>query len=167
MPETSEILLKNLSFNRVKLSWEDVFNFNLLETGAPINKGKPLYPRIEEIPKEEKEMPMEKENVLSIEEFKKWDLRIGKVVSAEKVAGADRLLKLEVLCPEKRQIVAGIAEYYKPEELIGKEVVLVANLKPAKIRGILSEGMILAAKDKNGLCLIVPEKEVEPGAKIS
>ena len=108
----------------------------------------------------------EKEITLSIEEFQKWDLRIAKIVSAERVPGTDRLLKLEVLCPEKRQVVSGIAEYYKPEELIGKEVVLVANLKPAKIRGVLSQGMILAAKDKDGLSLIIPEKEKEPGAKV-
>ena len=95
------------------------------------------------------------------------DLRISKIISAEKIAWADKLLKLEVLCPEKRQVVAGIAEYYNPEVLIGKEVIMVANLKPAKIKGVLSEGMILAAKDKNGLCLIVPEKEIEPGAKVS
>ena len=170
MPKTSETLLKNLSYDKKKMVWEDVFIFSLLETGAPINKGKPLYPRVEEKfeEKDEKEKKMKKdEGLISIEEFKKLDLRIGKVISAEKIAGADKLLKLEVLCPEKRQVVAGIAEYYKPEVLIGKEVIVVTNLKPAKIRGILSEGMILAAKDKNGLCLIVPEKEIEPGEKVS
>lgn len=169
MPETSETLLKNLSLSRENLIWENVLNFKLLETGAPVNKGKPLYPRIEEKFEEEKtkeEIKVEKE-MFSIEEFRKWDLRIGKIISAEKIAGADRLLKLEVLCPEKRQIVSGIAEYYRPEDLIGKEVILVVNLKPAKIKGVLSEGMILTAKDKNGLCLIVPEKGVEPGAKVS
>jgi len=171
MPETSETLLKNLSYDRKKMAWENVFNFNLLETGAPINKGKPLYPRVEEKFEEKKEEKKKKdekkEGLISIEEFRKLDLRIGKIISAEKIAGADKLLKLEVLCPEKRQVVAGIAEYYNPEVLIGKEVIMVANLKPAKIKGILSEGMILAAKDKNGLCLIVPEKEIEPGAKVS
>ena len=171
MPETSEILLQNISFNKKELLWKNVFDFNLLETGALVNKGKPLYPRIEEKIIEEKTKEKIKEvkkvELLSIDEFKKLDLRIGKIISAEKISGADKLLKLEVLCPEKRQIVAGIAEYYKPEEIIGKEILLIVNLKPAKIRGVLSEGMLLAAKDKNGLCLIVPEKETEPGAKVS
>jgi len=171
MPETSKILLKNISFNKKELLWKNVFDFNLLETEALVNKGKPLYPRIEEKIIEEKTKEKIKEvkkvKLLSIDEFKKLDLRIGKIISAEKVSGTDKLLKLEVLCPEKRQIVAGIAEYYKPEEIIGKEVLLIVNLEPAKIRGVLSEGMLLAAKDKNGLCLIVPEKETEPGAKVS
>ena len=171
MPETSKILLQNISFNKKELLWKNVFDFNLLETGALVNKGKPLYPRIEEKIIEEKTKEKIKEvkkvKLLSIDEFKKLDLRIGKIISAEKVSGADKLLKLEVLCPEKRQIVAGIAEYYKPEEIIGKEVLLIVNLEPAKIRGVLSEGMLLAAKDKNGLCLIVPERETEPGAKVS
>ena len=171
MPETSKILLQNISFNKKELLWKNVFDFNLLETEALVNKGKPLYPRIEEKIIEEKTKEKIKEvkkvKLLSIDEFKKLDLRIGKIISAEKVSGADKLLKLEVLCPEKRQIVAGIAEYYKPEEIIGKEVLLIVNLEPAEIRGVLSEGMLLAAKDKNGLCLIVPEKETEPGAKVS
>ncbi|MCU4138411.1 MAG: Methionyl-tRNA synthetase [Thermodesulfobacteria bacterium] len=171
MPETSKILLKNISFNKKELLWKNVFDFNLLETGALVNKGKPLYPRIEEKIIEEKTKEKIKEvkkvKLLSIDEFKKLDLRIGKIISAEKVSGTDKLLKLEVLCPEKRQIVAGIAEYYKPEEIIGKEILLIVNLEPAKIRGVLSEGMLLAAKDKNGLCLIVPERETEPGAKVS
>ena len=171
MPETSKILLQNISFNKKELLWKNVFDFNLLETEALVNKGKPLYPRIEEKIIEEKTKEKIKEvkkvKLLSIDEFKKLDLRIGKIISAEKVSGTDKLLKLEVLCPEKRQIVAGIAEYYKPEEIIGKEVLLIVNLEPAKIRGVLSEGMLLAAKDKNGLCLIVPEKETEPGAKVS
>ncbi len=172
MPESSQILLNNLGYDK-NLIWEDVLNFKGLKENVLITKGKPLFPRIDEkiLEKAEKgeksmEEKKEKPELLSIEEFQKLDLRIGKIISAEKVKGTDRLLKLEILCPEKRQIVSGIAEYYKPEDLIGKEVVLVANLKPAKIRGVLSEGMILAAKDKNGLCLIIPEKEVEPGAKV-
>ena len=167
MPETSKILLNNLSLNEDKLTWENVFKFNLLETGAQINKGEPLYPRIEKISEEKKIEKEEKKEPISIEDFKKLDLRVGKIVSAEKIAGADKLLKLEVLCPEKRQIVAGIAEYYTPEELIEKKVIVLVNLKPAKIKNVLSEGMILAVKDKNRLSLIVPEKEVTPGAKIS
>ncbi len=174
LPDSSNVLLNNLSLNLKELSFEEAKNWNLPKEGSQIIKGKPLFPRIdkEEIsemlekegPKEEKK---EEKEFFSIEEFRKWDFRIGKIVSAEKVQGADKLLRLEVLCPERRQIVSGIAQYYKPEDLLGKEVVVVVNLKPAKIRGVLSEGMLLAAHDEKGLTLIVPEKEVTPGAKVS
>jgi len=168
LPESSEILLKNLSLDLSELSWEEVFKFPSLNERGKIKKGKPLFPRIEKVEelisqREEKE---EKVTYYSIEEFKKWDFRVGKIIYAEKIKGTDKLLRLEVVCPEKKQIVAGIAKYYKPEELIGKEVILVVNLKPAKIKGVLSEGMLLAAKDKDNLTLIIPEKEVHPGAKV-
>lgn len=169
MPETSQILLENMSYER-PLSWEEVFNFKGLKEGAAAKKGKPLFPRIEDKPKEEEKVVEEKKEetgFISIDEFRKIDLRVGKIVAAEKVPNADKLLRLEVLCPEKRQIVSGIAQYYQPEELIGKEVIIVANLKPSKIRGVLSEGMLLAAKDEKGLCLVTPEKEMAPGAKVS
>ena len=174
LPESSNILLNNFSLDLKGLSLEDAINWDLPEEGVKITKGSPLFPRIN---KEEVSDMMEKEvsteekkeekEFFSIEEFRKWDFRVGKIIFAEKVQGADKLLRLEVLCPEKRQIVSGIAQYYQPEELIGKEVLLVVNLKPAKIRGILSEGMLLAAHDEKGLTLIVPEREVSPGAKVS
>jgi len=168
MPETSSVLLQNLSY-KGPLTWEEVFNFKGLKEGTEAKKGSPLFPRIEEKPKEEtvSEQKTEEKSFISIEEFKKLDLRVGKIVAAEKIPNTDKLLKLEVLCPEKRQIVSGIAQYYKPEELIGKEVVIIANLKPSKIKGVLSEGMLLAAKDDKGLCLVAPEKEIAPGAKVS
>ncbi|NPA39707.1 MAG: methionine--tRNA ligase [Thermodesulfobacteria bacterium] len=167
MPETSEELLKRLGYQG-EVSFSKAFDFEGLTTGSKVEKGSPLFPRID-VKKLEEKKKAEKdiqENLITIEEFGKVELRIGKVVFAEKVKGADRLLRLEVECPEKRQIVSGIAEFYSPEELIGKEVVVVTNLKPAKIRGVKSEGMLLAAKDKNGLTLIIPEKEVTPGAKV-
>ncbi|MGC8966163.1 MAG: methionine--tRNA ligase [Caldimicrobium sp.] len=174
LPDSSETLLRNLGLNLKDLSFEDTTNWELPKEGSIVYKGSPLFPRIEKeeisemkIQEPIKEESKEEKEVYPIEEFRKWDLRIGKVVFAEKVQGADKLLRLEVLCPEKRQIVSGIAQYYKPEELLGKEVVIVVNLKPAKIRGILSEGMLLAAHDDKGLTLIVPEKEVTAGAKVS
>ncbi len=165
MPETSLILLQNLNYQE-KIVFENAFNFKGLKEGSPVKKGKPLFPRIEEKVYKSDEIKEKEENFITIKEFEKVDLRIAKIVSAEKVKGADRLLKLEVLCPERKQIVSGIAEFYKPEDLIGKEVVIVANLKPAKIRGIKSEGMILAVKDEEGLCLIAPDREVIPGARV-
>ncbi len=106
--------------------------------------------------------------MVTFEEFKKLDIRIGKIVSAEKVPDADKLLKLIVdLGGEKRQIIAGIAEFYpEPEELVGKEVPIVVNLEPKTFRGLESQGMILAA-DVEGRCVLLhPEKEVPPGSTI-
>jgi methionyl-tRNA synthetase len=105
---------------------------------------------------------------MNIEEFKKIDLRIGKIIEAEKVENSENLLRLEVdLGEEWRQIVSGIASYYKPEELIGKEVIVVYNLESKIIKGIESQGMILAAEDKNqNIVLISPEKYIDPGSKV-
>ncbi len=106
--------------------------------------------------------------LISIDEFSRVDLRIGRVIAAGKVEGADRLLRLEVdLGDEKRQIIAGIAEFYRPEEMEGKRVVIVANLKPAKIRGLESQGMLLAAVQEDGnLCLVTPDRDIKLGAKV-
>jgi methionyl-tRNA synthetase len=105
---------------------------------------------------------------MNIEEFQKIDLRIGKIIVAEKIKNSDKLLRLEVdFGDEWRQIVSGIAEYYTPEELIGKKAVFVLNLDSKIIKGIESQGMILAGEDENGnLALLVPDKEIKEGAKI-
>lgn len=106
-------------------------------------------------------------NMITIEEFKKMDIRVGTVVKAERIEGSNKLLKLMVDIGEERprQIVAGIAKTHKPEELVGKQVVVLANLKPAKLMGVTSEGMILAAGEVP--VLLTVEKEVENGAKVS
>ena len=105
---------------------------------------------------------------ITIEDFSKIDLSVGKVVEAEHIPGT-RLLRLIVdLGGEKRQIISGIAEYYKPADLIGRKVVVVANLKPKKIRGYLSEGMILAAGCEKGQrpVLVTVGDEAEPGWRV-
>src|SRR5205814_3522729 len=106
---------------------------------------------------------------IQYDDFGKLDLRVGTILSAEKVAKADKLLKLEIdLGFEKRTIVSGIALHFKPEELTGKQVVIVANLAPRKLKGIESNGMILSAEDENGkLHLINPEEIINPGAGVS
>ncbi len=105
--------------------------------------------------------------MISFEDFKKLEIRIGKIVSAQKVEETDKLLKLEVdLGEEKRQVVAGIAECYEADELVGKEVPVLVNLEPRKIRGVESNGMILVANDNGKLVLLHPEKEVAPGANV-
>lgn len=124
--------------------------------------------------------------MISYEDFQKLEIRIGKVVSCEKVENADKLLKLEVdfgsaeqnseLKENKessngtdrtiRQVVSGIAEYYKPEDLIGKEFPFLFNLEPRTIRGLESQGMILAVDNGSQIALLSPDKEVEPGSKV-
>lgn len=110
--------------------------------------------------------------MINIDDFKKVELKVAKVILAERVEGSDKLLKLEVdLGPsassgqvsEKRQIIAGIGKAYNPEDLTGKEIIIVANLEPRSLMGLESQGMVLAANAKSGPVLIVPEKEVDPG----
>ena len=109
------------------------------------------------------------ENMITFEDFKKVDLRTAEIVQAEKVDGADRLLKIQVkMGADTRQIVAGIAEYYKPDDLIGKKVILVANLKPVEIRGVESQGMLLAASDESSLTLVgLDDNDLPSGLNVS
>jgi len=108
------------------------------------------------------------ESIITIDQFFETSLKIGTIIGASILEGSDRLLKLKVDLNEEepRQIVAGIREYYSPEELLNTQVCVVANLKPATIKGLLSQGMLLAAKDKEGLCLVRPEKPRQNGASI-
>ena len=105
--------------------------------------------------------------MITFEDFKKLDIRIGKIVTAEKVMGTDKLLKLEIdLGAEKRQLVAGIAESYLPDQIIGREVPVLINLEPRSIRGIESQGMILAVGVDGKPVLLHPDNEVPPGSII-
>lgn len=104
---------------------------------------------------------------ITYEDFAKLDIRIGKVISAEKVENADKLLKLEVdFGEEKRQIVSGIAEFFTPEDLIGNEYPFIYNLAPRVIRGVESQGMILAIENNEKIALLKPHDFVSPGSKI-
>ena len=108
------------------------------------------------------------DTTITIDEFRALDLRIGTVISAEPHPNADRLMVLKVdLGSEERQLVAGIRGHYSPDELTGRQIVVVANLKPAKLRGIESQGMILAASTDDQLVILAPEKRIAPGAKVS
>jgi methionyl-tRNA synthetase len=106
--------------------------------------------------------------MISFEEFKKVELRVAKIEEAEAVEGSEKLVRLQVnLGEEKRQIVAGIIKNYSPEELVGKEIVIVANLEPRELKGFVSQGMLLAADGgENGPVILVPQKEVQPGAEV-
>ena len=104
---------------------------------------------------------------ISIDEFKKCDIRIGEVLSAEKAENADKLLKLEVDFGEfKRQIVSGIAQWYKPEDLVGKKLPFIVNLEPRTFRGLESQGMLMAVDGGEQPILLEPQGDVKPGDKI-
>lgn len=111
--------------------------------------------------------------MISFEEFKKLDIRIGKTLKAQPIAGADKLLRLEIDLgadpstgsgQETRQIVAGVAQYYTPDSLVGREIVIVANLEPRVLKGVESQGMLLAADDNGAPVLLAPDREVPPGS---
>jgi methionyl-tRNA synthetase len=105
--------------------------------------------------------------MITIEEFAKLDLRVATIKAVEPHPNADRLLVLRVdLGTEERQLVAGIRAHYTPEELVGKQIVVVANLQPVSLRGVESQGMLLAASDGERVIVLGPEKPVTPGAKI-
>ncbi|MDD5727263.1 MAG: methionine--tRNA ligase [Victivallales bacterium] len=129
-------------------------------------EAEPQKPQPEKAPKE-KTPEAVNEGLISIDEFFRSSLRTAKVLAAEKVEGADKLLKLQIqLGAEKRQLVAGVAQFYTPEAIIGKNIVVVANLKPAKIRGVESQGMLLAAKDGKDLKLITVDGDIVSGSSV-
>ncbi len=167
------------------LNWSSLFNENILLENHQLGKHEILYKQVddEEIQKQldrleaiklansqqpEANSLTDLKPDINYEDFEKIDLRVGKILEAEKVPKADKLLKLTVdLGFEKRTILSGIAEYYKPEELVGKLVTVVANLAPRKIRGIESQGMLLmAGNDFGKLFNVGPEKDIETGSVV-
>ncbi len=143
-----------------------------LKPGQPVHFEDTIFPRLkpkkEKAPEAEQEpSKVSQEGLLDISEFGKVQLRVAEVLSAERVEGADRLLKLQIdLGDHKRQIIAGVAEHYTPEKITGMKIIVVANLKPATIRGIESNGMLLAAKKGKKLFLVVPEQDIPAGATV-
>jgi methionyl-tRNA synthetase len=107
--------------------------------------------------------------MINFDDFKKVDLRVGRVVQAEKVEKSDKLLKLiiDIGEEEERQVLSGIAQSYNPEDLISKNVILVANIEPRSIMGFESRGMVLAVGTENGIVLISPEEETDPGLQVT
>jgi len=176
MPETAAEILKQL--NTDISSWESLTEFNGIKVGDSVGKAEIMFARLDPIKKldeikmiEEKKTELEKkleiEEPIIMEDFAKVKLRVAKVLEVEKIKGTDKLLKLIVDAgSEQRQIVSGIATDYNAEELIGKKIVIIANLMPIKLRGVLSEGMILAAEDENGLSIVTLDKDVEPGTPV-
>jgi methionyl-tRNA synthetase len=106
--------------------------------------------------------------MISIDEFRNVELRVATIKTAEPHPNADKLMVLHIdLGSEQRQICAGIRNYYTPEELVGRQIVVVANLETAKLRGLESQGMLLAASDEGRVVILTPEKSVQPGSRVS
>lgn len=173
IPEKAGEIFKQLNFpgNRNTLDGKRVLDLlPKLEPGINIQKGDSLFPRVQK-PASKTEIadrPSAKSENIAYEDFAKLKMKVAEVIEAEKVEGADKLLKLQIqIGKEKRQIVAGIANHYEPQTLIGKKIIVVVNLEPAKIRGIESNGMLLAASKGKDLTLLTIDKDLDSGAKIS
>ena len=191
MPKTTAIVADALNFEINNASYVELVVDKKLLKLFNIKKVPPLFPRVEEPlmaeapkaepnpPKKEKEKSSKKkeqhesqaafdDNLIEIGQFFETSLKVGTVLEAEEVPKSKKLLKLQVSLGEDdtRQVVAGIKEFYSAEELVGTQVCVVANLKPAKLMGMMSEGMLLAAKDEDGLCLVRPEKPKKAGTPI-
>ena len=183
MPQTTLKVADALSFEINNDSYKELILDKKLLKLFNIKKIPPLFPRVEEPlmqeapkaepnpPKEEKKeqkAPKEEDNLIEIGQFFQTSLKVGTVVDAQEVPKSKKLLKLQVDLGEDkpRQVVAGIKEFYTPDDLMNTQVCVVANLKPAKLMGMISEGMLLAAKDEDGLCLVRPEKPKKAGTPI-
>lgn len=171
-------------------NWESISRFGLLPARTKVMKGDPLFPRLDvmeeitfiirsmggEVKEEGKEQNKVEDkqankeqvtNEITIDDFAKVELRVAQVVEAEPIPQADKLLKLQLdLGDERRQVVSGIAKHYKPEDLIGKKVIVVSNLKPVKLRGEMSYGMILAATHGDKLTVAMVDEGIPNGTKL-
>ncbi len=188
LPETSLKIKEQLGITDDALySWDSVLNYGALKAGTEVRKGDPLFPRIdiakeleylekileENIAKakanlassEEKEEPVSQ---ITIDDFMKVKLITGKVIACEEIKNSKKLLKVTVDAGEEspRTVCAGIKEYYSPSDLVGRTVVIVSNLKPAKLAGIMSEGMLLAAGDGDLVSLLSTDKDVPAGTPV-
>jgi len=172
MPTKMRELRGVLSLDDSTLSLDNAREFFNLQPGAKIHIDGSIFPRLK--PSEAKKPAVTADagsaeaNLLDISDFARADMRVAKVLEAETVEGADKLLKLQIdLGDHKRQIVAGIAKQYSPEKIIGMSIIVVTNLKPAKIRGVESNGMLLAASKGKKLALVIPDGDLPLGARVS
>ncbi len=183
LPETANKIFKQL--NTTNTTWESLSEFNGTKIGSKIGTAEILFARIDTekkikeieackpVKKEEKQKDkpkkeQETKKEITIDDFAKMDLKVAEIIQAEKHPKADRLLILQLkVGDETQQVVSGIAQHYTLEELIGKKIILIANLKPVKLRGIESQGMILAACDDDKLVLVGLDKDIESGTTVS
>lgn len=187
MPRTPESIWEQLNIKADKdlQEWESLAGWGRIKPGTVVKRGDDLFPRLnlqaeiramradkpaEETAVDQSAPAEEQAGLINLEQFQQVDLRVAEISDAERVPKSDKLLKLEVDLGEetKRQVAAGLAEYYQPEELIGKQVIFVANLKPVKLRGILSQGMLLAAVSADGVpVLTAVDRKIAPGSRVS
>lgn len=186
LTETPNRIFDQLNIQEESLkNWDSLKEFGLLPSGKVVEKGEPIFPRLDmkeevefiklemqgpvkqEAKKEEVKVEAPESEEISIDDFMKIDLRVAKVLQVEPIKKADKLLKLQLdLGYEQRQVVSGIAKYYSPEELVGRRVICVTNLKPVKLRGELSQGMILAGSQDGVLSLATVDESLPLGAKV-
>jgi methionyl-tRNA synthetase len=173
MPSTAEKIqsLLGLSKQGEELKLEDIRVWGVEKKAGKVRTAPHLFPRVEmkdndKPHKEKEEKEMEGKGKVSFEEFQKLDLRVGTIKSAEPVKGSKKLVKLVVDMGEERTVVAGIVGHYDVEALKGKQVVLVANLEPATLMGVESNGMVLAAEDQSGVHLLMPDAQTTPGSQV-
>ena len=183
MPETSDKVLAQLGAQKRNLSQMDTFGlypsgnkvtekpeilFARMDINEVMAKVAELHPVKEEVKEEEKGIDIEPKDEITFEEFGKMQFQVGEIISCEAVKKSKKLLCSQVkIGSQVKQIVSGIKAHYTPEEMVGKKVMVLVNLKPAKLAGVLSEGMLLCAEDENGeLSLMVPEKKMPSGAEI-
>lgn len=186
VPTTAQKIFDSLQLGTLPADFESVKEFGGLAVGGTVVKGNALFPRLDmkkelaeleklaEAQAKAKEQPKqevaeeEPKAEISIDDFAKVELATAKVLTCEKVAKSDKLLKLTLdVAGKERTVVSGIAQYYTPEYMVGKTVVIVKNLKPVKLRGILSEGMILCASNGKDVVFVTPEKEIESGSGVN
>ena len=186
MPRTPDRIWEQIGLkdDSALQNWASLLEWGAIKPGTIVARGEDLFPRLNllaEIREMQGGQPAvqdssggndaeELEGLISLEQFQQVDLRVAKIVTAENIPKADKLLKIEVEIGENdlRQIVAGIAEYYKPDDLVGRQVLFVANLKPVKLRGVLSQGMLLAATSEDGLLsLTTVDTDMPPGSRVS
>jgi methionyl-tRNA synthetase len=176
MPDTAKKMQQHLGLDPDDSFYhlDQLKTWNVIAPGTRLLKSVSLFPRIE-IDKsvtdsaaepQKKTAGVEIKPEITLDDFSRIDLRVATVVHAEPIPKAKKLLKLEIDMGQKRTLVAGIAETYTAEEMIGKQVIVVANLKPAKLMGVVSNGMLLAAVDETGPTLATLEKTVAPGTRL-
>jgi methionyl-tRNA synthetase len=171
MPGTAEKIQNALGLAKSgrALKLDDIRRWGGEDTGRTISDVPRLFPRIEAEKKPEpakEKKPGGEKAVISFKEFQKLDLRVGTITKAESIPKSKKLIKLTVDVGEERTVVAGIAGHYEPGDLEGRQVVLVVNLEPAKLMGVESQGMVLAAEDDSGVHLLAPDAATSPGSNV-
>lgn len=190
MPRTPEKIFAQLGIadDKELTAWDAAGKWGLYKAGTTVVKGDVLFPRLDlqkeldeleaiKVKAAEAKAPAAKaeaknddvpEGMITIDDFAKMELVVAQVLEAEAVEGSNKLLKMKIdIGGETRQVVSGIAKFYTPEQMVGRKVAFIKNLKPAKLKGIVSEGMILAASKDDKLSLVTVAEDMPVGSKIS